>query len=288
MVTPSSLERRRGLRLRDACDELEALLTCPGEPTAQRACLDRGSPQPAVDLGAWRTHIAFRHHRRRDDRAQLVEHYAEGARRLARRFYRHGEPLDDLEQVAIEGLLLAIERFEPRRGLPFMGFARPTIVGSLKRFYRDCGWAVRVPRRVHELSRPLRDAHDQLSQDLRRAPTAAELSDALRIPVHEVRAAQVAERRRMTTPLDHFGASEDGLEARLGSVDPRLARVEEREAVQRAVNQLTDDTRELLGLYFEDGLTQTEIAGRLGVSQMHVSRLIGRALSQLRTHLPDD
>jgi RNA polymerase sigma-B factor len=270
-----------------ACDRLEALLTCPTEPTAQRAWIGRGAPRPAEEPWVWTSHVALRHRRHPADRERLVVHYQPHARRLAQRFYRHGEPIDDLEQVAYEALLLALERFDPARGLPFLGFANPTIIGSLKRHYRDAGWALRVPRRVHDLSQPLRQAHDQLAQDLGRPPTPSELADLLGVPTEDVLAAQDAERVRATASLDSPEPDGSGtLQDRIGSLDRELNRVEELATVQSALQHLSDDSRDLLALYFEDGLTQKEIGRRIGVSQMQVSRLLDRALAQIRSHLP--
>jgi RNA polymerase sigma-B factor len=273
--------------LLDACDRLEGLLTCPEDPTEQWTRLDRGAPAPAVESELWAAHVALHRRRRAEDRARLVAHYHDHTRRLARRFYRRGEPVDDLEQVAFEGLVLALERFDPRRRLPFLGFANPTIMGSLKRHYRDAGWALRVPRRVHDLSRPLRDAHDHLVQDLGRAPTASELADVLGVPVDEVRSAQEAERVRASTSIDApVGDQEGSLKDHLAVTDPRFGRVEDLAALQAALHHLSEESRELLGLYFEDGLTQQEIGRRIGVSQMQVSRLLERVLAQLRSHVP--
>jgi len=124
--------------------------------------------RPAVDLPLWTVHV--RYARRRDKRSldQLVERYRAHAESQARRHYRRGEPIDDLTQVAFEALLLALRRFDPERRKPFLAFAKPTIVGSLRRHFRDAGWAIRVPRRVHELATPVRDAHELLTHDLGR------------------------------------------------------------------------------------------------------------------------
>jgi RNA polymerase sigma-B factor len=274
--------------LRRSCDRLEGMLTCPTEPTAHRGRVGRGAARLATDLALWTTHVALHRHRRPPDRSRLVEHYHPHARRLAHRYYRHGEPVDDLEQVALEGLLLALERFDPTRGLPFLGFANPTIAGTLKHHYRDAGWALRVPRRVHDLSQPLRSAHDQLSQDLGREPSVGEVADLLGVEVQQVRRAMEAERVRATASLDAVVSPDDGssLKDKVGTADPGLSRVEDLVSLQAALRHLNDESRELIGLYFEDGLTQQEIGRRLGVSQMQVSRLIDRALSQLRSHIP--
>jgi RNA polymerase sigma-B factor len=241
----------------------------------------------ATDPDTWLLHVRYARSRREDDRQRLVEHYHSHARTLARRFYRNWEPLDDLEQVALEGLLLALERFDPARGMPFLGFANPTIIGSLKRYYRDTGWAVRVPRRVHELSRPLRDAWEFLGQDLGRSPTASELADFLGLDLEVVADALSAESMRSTGSLDS-ATGDDSVrqESALGRYDNDLERVENRHALQQSLVLLTDADRELLRLYYEEGRTQSEIAALLGVSQMQVSRSLARVVRRLRSHLP--
>jgi RNA polymerase sigma-B factor len=244
-----------------------------------------------VDRSIWRSHVAYARRRVARERRHLVGHYLPHARRLARRLHRSGEPLDDLEQVAAEGLLLAIDRFDPSRGLPFLGFANPTILGSIKRHYREMGWSLRVARRVHEMARPLRDAEEMLSQDLGRQPTPQEIADLLGCDPHEVDTLQALEQLRTPSSLDCSQVSTDGsrhpLADRLGAHDRGIDRAERRLAAEQVIAQLGPDQRELIGLYYQDDLTQAQIAQRLGVSQMQVSRLLERVLNQLRSHLPD-
>jgi RNA polymerase sigma-B factor len=273
--------------LEDACDELEALLTCPVDRTSHRVMLDRGSPAPAVDMRIWTAHVALHNRGHTDARAALVEHYRAHAARLAARYHRHSESLEDLEQVALEGLVLALDRFDPDRSLPFLAFANPTITGLLKRHFRDRGWALRVPRSVHETSGPLRAAHDQLVQDLGRTPTLNELSDATGISVDRILATREAEQVRSSVSIEPPSGPESEARGLIGEVDPSYARLDERLAVERAIRRLPDEARELLGLYYEDGLTQSQIAERLGCSQMNVSRRLERAIVQLRTQLRD-
>ena len=280
-------------RLLDAADDLEALLTCPTSRSARRAAVGRGGPSPSVDLRCWRLHVCYHRRRRSEERQALIAEYHSHTRRLSRRYFRHGEPSDDLEQVALEALLLALERFDPTRSLPFLGYANPTIVGALKRHYRDTGWAVRVPRRAHELSSAVRDAEDLLTQDLQRAPTDAEVSDLLGVPMADVMSTRAAQHARAAASLD---APAPGVDGDLG-VDPpaddgdraagSIGRAEDRVAVESVIRMLQPRTRELLGLYFEDQLSQAEIARRMGVSQMQVSRWLSQALQQIRSHLPD-
>ncbi|MFL6204916.1 MAG: sigma-70 family RNA polymerase sigma factor [Acidimicrobiales bacterium] len=278
-------------QLLDAADDLEAHLTRPTTNVARFVMTSVRAP--SVDEDDWRLHVRYHRRRRKDDRRALVERYHGNACRLSRQYHRNGEPQEDLEQVALEALLLALERFEPARSLPFLGFANPTMVGALKRHFRDAGWAVRVPRRVHELSSALRDADELLTQDLGRPPSPDEVADLLGMPVAEVLATRIAQSGRTPasiSPRAHDGeAAEDApsLEATLGSDDRSIEQAEERVTIEAAVRLLDPRSRELLGLYFEDGLTQSQIAERLGVSQMQISRRLAQVLDQLRSHLPE-
>jgi RNA polymerase sigma-B factor len=269
-----------------ACDRLAGHLTVPREERGHHLRLQGSIGSPAVEAELWLLHVRFARTRSEADRSTLVLQYEAHARALARRFYRNWEPLDDLEQVALEALLMALERFDPARGMPFLGFANPTIIGSLKRYYRDVGWAVRVPRRVHELSRPLRDAWEVLSQDLGRSPTMSELADLMGVDSGAVGDALSAESMRSTGSLEGASGEESGrLEHALGQHDSDLERVENRHALEQSLVLLSDDDRELLRLYYEDGRTQTEIAEIRGVSQMQVSRSLARVVGRLRSHL---
>ena len=282
-------------RLLDAADALEADLTCPSHRAPTRVLTRIRVGPTSVDRATWLLHVRYARRRRAVDRAELVSTYRPHARRLSRRYVRHGEPMEDLEQVAMEALLLAIERFEPTRSLPFLGYANPTIAGALKRHYRDTGWSVRVPRRAHDLASALRDAEDMLVQDLGRSPTDGEVADLLGIDVGEVRATRSAQHARAASSIDAPGpdASDDGA-ARIVDVSvdglerTGIGRVDDRIAVEQVVQTLAPETRELLALYFEDQLTQSQIAQRIGVSQMQVSRLLARALKQLRDQLSPD
>jgi RNA polymerase sigma-B factor len=216
-----------------------------------------------------------------------VQHYEGHARSLAKRFYRQREPLEDLQQVALEALLLALQRFDPEHKKPFFGFANPTIIGSLRRHYRDIGWSVRVPRRVHDLASTMRDATELLNQDLGRPPTTDELADLMGISEAEVDQAQAAMAARSTDSLDAPLGERDPADV-FGGEDKNLGLAENWVAVQQVLAILPDEDRTILQLYFVDELTQTEIAERTGVSQMHVSRALSRILRQMRSHLPTD
>ena len=245
--------------------------------------------RPAVDVDAWAVHVRLS--RRPDDEralAVLTERYRAFVEAQARRFYRGRDPVEDLVQVAFEALLLALRRFDPQRRKPFLGFAKPTVIGSLQRYIRDAGWAVRVPRRVHELVGPAHDAQDLLAQDLGRPPTIGEVADFLGVDEREVAAASVAEGARATTSLDApQPATGAGRHELLGVLDRGFVGTENRLALQAAVDGLSAEDRDLLRLYFVDGRTQSEIGDVLGCSQMQVSRLLRGVLRRMRRQVFD-
>lgn len=223
-------------------------------------------------------------------RDELVTAHMGLAEYLARRFTNRGEPLDDLVQVAALGLLKAVDRFDPERGLEFSTYATPTIVGELKRHFRDKGWAVRVPRRVQELHLRLGSVVSQLSQELGRSPTIGEIAHAAAVSEEEVLEAIEAGHAYRFTSLDAPSGNDDemSLSAELGSEDQGLIDSEHRVTLSPLIAQFPPRERMILHLRFFEGLTQSEIAGRLGISQMHVSRLLARALAQLRNQAEDD
>ena len=218
-------------------------------------------------------------------RDQLIEAHLGLAEYLARRFANRGEPLDDLVQVASLGLVKAVERFDPGRGLEFTTFATPTIVGELKRHFRDKGWAVRVPRRVQELHLRVTRVVDDLSNELGRSPTIAEIAVRAGTTEDEVIEALDAGSAYRSTSLDAGRSDDDdspGLLGQLGALDPEMARAERRAALGPMMAVLPEREQVMLYLRFYDGMTQSEIAKRLGISQMHVSRLLSRSLQRLR------
>jgi RNA polymerase sigma-B factor len=236
---------------------------------------------PAVDPALWELHL---HHQRcRCDRslATLVEEYESYALALARRYHRDGEQLDDLEQVAREALVTALQRFDCERRTPFPGFAKPTIVGSLKRHYRDQGWALRVPRRVHELAGPAKEAAEQEQGRLGRPPTAAEVAGALGVTETEIEQVRTATHARSVVSVD-APSGRDALPLEVPTTDPGLRAVEERVDLVDALRTLDERARTVVGLYYFEGLNQDQIAERYGVSQMQVSRWIRSALLRLR------
>jgi RNA polymerase sigma-B factor len=277
---------RRSLdRLAEVTEGARAALTIPADP-AERTWLVSVSRRPAVEPDLWRTHV--RYALRRDPAAMemLVDRYRGHAEAQARRLYRRGEPVDDLTQVALEALLLALRRFDPEQSKPFLAFAKPTIVGSLRRHFRDAGWSIRVPRRVHELASPVRDAQELLTHDLGRPPSPGEVADFLGEDEHEVLYALRAEEARVTTSLDAPDPA-SGLPADqvIGRPDRGFLGIENRTALLQSLERLSDEDRALLQMYFVEEHTQSQIAEVLGCSQMQVSRLLRRAVRQLRRHM---
>ncbi|MHB8293286.1 MAG: SigB/SigF/SigG family RNA polymerase sigma factor [Acidimicrobiales bacterium] len=219
-------------------------------------------------------------------RAELVEAHLGLAEHLARRFSNRGEAHDDLVQVASLALVKAVDRFDPDRGAEFSTYATHTIAGELKRHFRDKGWAVRAPRRMQELYLRLGPLVTDLSQALGRSPTIDELAAEAQVSNDEVVEALEAGHAYRFTSLDAPAPGEpggEGMGASLGSEDAAFARVERRAVLSPMLAELPERERMILHLRFFEGLTQSEIAGRLGLSQMHVSRLLARSLGQLRT-----
>ncbi len=217
-------------------------------------------------------------------REELVTAHIGLAEYLARRFTNRGEPLDDLVQVAATGLIKAVDRFEPERGLEFSTYATHTIVGELKRHFRDKGWAVRVPRRMQELHLRLSTLVSTLNQHLGRAPTVAEIATAAGVSEEEVLEALEAGQAYRFTSLDAPVPGEEAgsLASTLGDDDEQMTDVEHRVALSPLIHKLPARQQKILHLRFFEGLTQSEIASRLQISQMHVSRLLARSLAVLR------
>jgi len=228
----------------------------------------------------------FAEYRRTHDRElrnELVEANVRLAEFLARRFQHRGEPLHDLRQVALVGLPKAGERFEPERGLQFSSFATPTIIGELKRHFRDKGWAVRVPRRVQELHLELDQTVATLTQELRRPPSTAEIAARAGAWEEDVLEAMEASSLYRLTSIDV--ARTDGekptTDARFGIDDEEFDAVDDRVAVRALLSVLPARERRIVYLRFFEGRTQTEIADDVGISQMHVSRLLTKSLETL-------
>ena len=225
-------------------------------------------------------------------REELTRRYLPLARSLALRYAGGSEPNDDLMQVASLGLIAAIDRFDPSRGAPFTAFAGPTILGELRRHFRDKVWALRVPRGLQERIRSVDDAIAKLTVDLERAPTVRETAELLEIDESEVLEALEASDARRTVSLDRpVRSGEDGDSAavgdRVGHEDEGFERVEERDELRSSMSTLSAVEREVLRLRFVEDLTQSKIAERVGYSQMHVSRILRGALERMRDEAPE-
>jgi RNA polymerase sigma-B factor len=236
------------------------------------------------------TYEKFREYRRtgdRDLRNELVEEHMRLAEFLARRFAHRGESPDDLRQVALVGLLKAVERFEPDRGLQFSSFATPTITGELKRHFRDRGWAVRVPRRIQELHLELDRTVNDLSQELGRPPTPAEIGQRAGVLEEDVLESMEAGSLYRLASIDAGRTDDESGSSpaqRLGGLDEEMVAVDDRVAVSEMLAVLPEREQNIVYLRFFEGLTQSEIADRVGISQMHVSRLLARSLEALGEH----
>jgi RNA polymerase sigma-B factor len=253
----------------------------------ERAQLDRGEVREL-----------FARYRAADDedersklREQLVDQYIGLVEFLARRFRNRGEPLEDLVQVGTIGLLKAIERFELDREVEFSTYATPTVVGELKRHFRDKGWAVRVPRRLQELHLELSKVVGELGQEIGRSPTVAEIAahtgQSEETVLEGLEIAQAYNFTSLDAPID----AEDGTTSfadQLGSEDEQLENLEYRASLAPEMEKLPERERRILYLRFFKGMTQSEIADRLGISQMHVSRLLNRTLMHLREALEEE
>ncbi|MGH2705376.1 MAG: SigB/SigF/SigG family RNA polymerase sigma factor [Actinomycetota bacterium] len=216
-------------------------------------------------------------------REELVRLHLPLVEYLARRFRGRGEPLDDLIQVASLGLLKAIDRFDPAREVEFSTYATPTIIGELKRYFRDKGWALRVPRRLQEIGLQLAQIVPTLTQELGRSPSISEIAERSGFTVEEVVEATHAAQAYTVISLD-APTGEDGADSlsRLGSEDEALELFEAWSSVAHLLEKLPSREREILYLRFVAGETQSSIAAKLGISQMHVSRLLARTLAHLR------
>ena len=216
----------------------------------------------------------------------IVKQFEPLARSVARRYQARGEPLEDLTQVAIVGLLKAIARFDPDRGFAFTSYATPTMLGELKRYFRDSGWAVHVPRGVKERALELAGATEELSAKLGRSPSLPELAKKLGTSEEQTLEAIEAYHARHTTPLEYGSDDEDSkapqLAQVLGAEDERLEQAEYLTMIAKGVETLSESDRLILYLRFARDLTQSEIAARIGTSQMQVSRLLRAAIEKIR------
>jgi RNA polymerase sigma-B factor len=225
----------------------------------------------------------------RDDlRDQLVRGYLPVAQHIARRFANRGEPLDDLVQVATVGLINAINRYSPDRGTDFFSFAVPTISGEVRRHFRDLGWSMRVPRRLKDMHVSINSVVSELAQQLGRAPKPSEIADRLGVPVSEVLEGLEASEAYRSSSLDEMLSSEQGsatVGELVGQADAELARIDFQQSLRPLLAELADRERTIVLLRFFGNMTQTQIADHVGISQMHVSRLLAQTLDRLRSRL---
>ncbi|HEY6378097.1 MAG TPA: SigB/SigF/SigG family RNA polymerase sigma factor [Candidatus Dormibacteraeota bacterium] len=249
----------------------------------------RTIPKPAPDPKREETRRLLREYRTTRDpvvRERLVELNSDLVHFIARRFANRGEPLEDIEQVGFLGLIQAIERFDPSLENEFSTFATPTISGEIRRHFRDRSWAVRVPRRLQENYLRVVRSREQLSAELGREPSIAEIADRVGLAADEVLAALEVSPAQHTLSLESTptGSPDDGRELgeRLGSDDVDLDRVEMRQVIDQVMAHLTPRERQIMMLRFVEQLPQTEVAKRLGISQMHVSRLQRAAIEHMR------
>jgi RNA polymerase sigma-B factor len=251
-----------------------------------------GGERAGSALGSAELFERWRANRDRAARDELIARFLPLARKLARRYAQSSEPYDDLVQVASLGLVKAVERFDPGRGFAFSSFAVPTIVGELKRYFRDTAWAVHVDRGAQERARKITDAQQALSGRTGRIPTVAELAQYLELSQEEVLDGLQTGEAYGAVSLDAPMAGEDDEESSrldtIGAEDQRLLLIDEQATVFAAARNLPAHEREILYLRFGEDLTQSEIAQRVGVSQMQVSRLLRRSLAQLRDATEQD
>ena len=267
-VAPSS--PKRSTRWTDADRDREHILL------AQLNTFDSGDP---------------RHKAVRDE---LVTMHLPLVQHLARRFRDRGEHHDDLVQVGTIGLIKAVDRFDIDRGVEFSTYATPTIVGEIKRHFRDRGWSIRVPRRLQEMRQQISMATEELSQKSGRSPTVRELAEFIGVDEDDILEGIESAQAYSTLSLDSTGGGGDedadsaSLSDTLGSDDDALAGVEYRESLKPLLAQLSERERQLILMRFFKNMTQAQIAQEVGVSQMHVSRMLAKALAQLREGLVED
>ena len=226
--------------------------------------------------------------RREELRERLVTGYLPLAEHIARRFSGKGIAKEDLVQVAAVGLIHAVDRFDPAQGADFLSYAVPTVMGEVRRHFRDTSWPMRVPRRLQELRLSINQSSGELSQRLGRAPTVAELSEHLGLEESEVEEGYVARQAYRSVSLDEAPFASDDrapLAETVGEEDPAIDLVENHESLVPLLCELPERERRILALRFVGDMTQSQIAERVGISQMHVSRLLNRMLTELREGL---
>ncbi|WP_405681362.1 MULTISPECIES: RNA polymerase sigma factor SigF [unclassified Streptomyces] len=293
-----SAERRAGPMSENQHDQPQppqtpAVPVAPAEPLAAPIFpVAQALPDPRDRSGARALFIELRalpdgSAEKAELRNRLVRMHLPLVEHLARRFRNRGEPLDDLTQVATIGLIKSVDRFDPDRGVEFSTYATPTVVGEIKRHFRDKGWAVRVPRRLQELRLSLTTATAELSQQHGRSPTVHELAERLGISEEEVLEGLESANAYSTLSLDVPDTDDESpaVADTLGAEDEALEGVEYRESLKPLLEGLPPREKRILLLRFFGNMTQSQIAQEVGISQMHVSRLLARTLAQLREKL---
>ena len=248
---------------------------------------EAGPADSAAELLAAMAALPAGHPSRPSLRDRAIEAWLPLARHLAHRYSGRGEPTDDLVQTATVGLIKAVDKFDPERGVDFAGYAIPTIIGEIKRHFRDRTWSVRVPRRLQELRLAITEANATLTHTLGRSPTVPDIATHLGVTEEEVleglEGARAYNATSLSTPISADGSTELG--ETLGGEDAEFELAELRVALGPALATLDEREQKILTLRFYGNLTQSQIAEHIGISQMHVSRLLAKALAKLRGHL---
>lgn len=256
-------------------------------PTVRSTTVERGTEKSGRDLDP--RFALYRKTGDRDLRNALIEHHRWLALHCARKFANKGEPVDDLVQVAMLGILKAVERFDPSFGTQFSTFAVPTVVGELRRHFRDKTWSVHVPRRAKDLYQAVSGVIDDLHQVLGRSPTVPEIAEQAGVTVEEALEALEVSASYRGVPLTPPGDDDASDGATLGSDDTAFLATDAKLTVNVLLKVLTTDReRRIIRMRFVDGLTQSQIAARIGVSQVQVSRLLRASLEKMRRHLVAD
>ncbi|OBF45780.1 RNA polymerase subunit sigma [Mycobacterium sp. 852002-50816_SCH5313054-b] len=262
----------------------------PPRPTRSANTKTDDSYDDVVEMFIALRQIPGESHEYRRQRERIVARCLPLADHVASHFARRGEGLDDLIQVARLGLMNAINRFDPDKGPSFIGFAVPTMMGEVRRYFRDYSWAMRVPRRLRELHVQISRTTSDLAQKLGRAPTAGELAEVLDVPREEIVECLVAGDAYRLDSLDAPLGADDSGRPRLvadavGGIDPQIEHITDREAVRALICALPERERQVLHMRFFESMTQSQIAERIGVSQMQVSRILANTLRCLRDQL---
>ncbi|WP_233163801.1 SigB/SigF/SigG family RNA polymerase sigma factor, partial [Glycomyces salinus] len=258
------------------------------EQTAQRHRTEPGEYDHLAPLFGRMRALDEDDPKREELRARLVTGYLPLAEHIARRFSGKGIARDDLVQVAAVGLIHAVDRFDPDQGADFLSYAVPTVMGEVRRHFRDTSWPLRVPRRLQELRLSINQASAELSQRLGRSPTVGELSEHLGLSEAQVEEGYVARQAYRSVSLDEapFASGDRApLAETVGEEDPAIDLVENHESLVPLIEELPQRERRILALRFVGDMTQSQIAEQVGISQMHVSRLLNRMLSELREGL---